>query len=469
MTTRAHEPEEPEPPDRVGEIVAGRYRLDALLGRGGMGCVYRAQHLELDEPVVVKFIDPAYATHPTARARFRREAKALMRLRHPGVVTMHEFGEDAGGLFLVMELLEGRTLGTLFGKPSDPVPLATVYDLFLALGGVLEAAHAAGVFHRDIKPDNVMLVPTHSASKGPAERAILMDFGLANFEEAKDVKVSTTGTVVGTPAYMSPEQCMGHAAGPASDIYALGTMLFEALAGRHPFGMDTAAVMMSQHMFVAPPKLASLASGEPVPPGLAKLVEDMLAKKPESRPTAADLLRRLEETRTGVDAHAFAADASARRLTDAMLTREERGLPTARPAGLGTEPTMMAPSSRLGQPLVWLRGFPSERASRLVATLAVNGLVGICGETLAALGPPKEQGEPQVVVLPGGAGDRAPEVVRELRQLPGCASLPVLVIEVPGAVELAELIRAGASDAALAMLGDDVLAGKIWRLVRRKR
>jgi eukaryotic-like serine/threonine-protein kinase len=462
-----------ELPDRLGEVVAGHYRLDALLGRGGMGCVYRAQHLDLDEPVVVKFIDPAFANNPTARARFRREAKALIRLRHPGIVTMHEFGEHDGGLFLTMELLQGRTLAARLHPSSEPIPLDAVFDTFRQLGEALEAVHAAGIIHRDLKPDNVMLAPTLVPSKGQAERVVLMDFGVASIEEAKNVRMTSTGSLVGTPAYMSPEQCFGQRLSSASDVYSLGAMLFEALCGHRLFATEEPAVMMSRHMFVPPPKLAGAVLGRVISPGLAKLVDDMLSKKPEPRPTATQFLERLEKARTGQDTLSLEANATQRRLADSGKARKERALPHARTLPAGPRPPLgegsKEPAARIAgtQPLVWLRGFSPERAAVLTTFLAVNGMEGLFADTFAAL--PKARRELGAAVVAGAQPSRAPELVRELRETQECASLPVLVVDVPDASEMAPLIRAGASDVALAVLGDDVVVSRIWRLIRRKR
>jgi len=474
MKTLGFEPEEPASRDRSGEVIAGRYRLEALLGRGGMGFVYRARHLELDEPVVVKFIDPAYATDTVARARFRREAKALIRLRHPGVVGLHELGEHEGCLFLAMELLAGDTLGARLADRSAPFPLATIFAIFRQLGQVLEAIHAAGVLHRDLKPDNVMLVPVASTGADAGERVVLMDFGLAYLED-KSAKVTSTGQVMGTPAYMAPEQCDGTGAGPASDMYALGVLLFEVLSGRRPFESETAALAMSQHMFVAPPRLADVsASGEAIPPGLTLLVDDLLAKKLTGRPTAAQFLVRLEAARTGTDAASFAAASTAQRLRELGRTREERALPEAPTVGLGphsalaSAPTMLVSECDVQRPRVWLRGLGAERAGRLIASLAVNGVDAVCAETLATLGP-ELSGDLTAVIVPGTAEHSGAELVRQVRATPASAQLPVLVIDVADGGAVAELIRAGASDAALSVLGDDAVVHKIWRLIRRKR
>jgi hypothetical protein len=232
---------------------------------------------------------------------------------------------------------------------------------------------------------------------------------------------------------------------------------------------------MSQHMFVAPPRLEAASTlGEAIPPGLAMLVDDLLGKKPAIRPTAVEFLQRLEGARTGTDAAGFAAASSARRLLDLGKTREERALPGAPTVALGprsalaSEATVLVSDGDVLRPRVWLRGFASERAGRLVASLAVNGLEAICAETLATLGP-ELSGELNAVIVPGSAESSVADLVRQVRATPAWAQLPVLVIDVSDGGAVAELIRAGASDVALSVLGDDAVVAKIWRLIRRRR
>ncbi|HEY4187257.1 MAG TPA: serine/threonine-protein kinase [Polyangia bacterium] len=459
---------EPALKERVGQVIAGRYRLDALMGRGGMGCVYRAQHLELNESVVIKLIDPVFALDPLARARFRLEAKALIRLRHPGVVAMHEFGEHEGGLFIAMELLEGRTLGAEAHQAGDALPIPRTLEIFQQLGGVLEATHAAGVIHRDIKPDNVMLVPDKRGAGAATDRVKLMDFGLAHLHEPEDSRLSATGSVLGTPSYMSPEQCFGRQVSPASDIYSLGIMLFEMLTGRRPFDDQTPAVVMSQHMFVAPPKMDRLAARVDVPPGLAILVEDMLAKKPETRPTAQQFLLRLEEIRGGSDALGFGASASERRFADAAKSREERALPLPDPRRVESDPTLMAPAPTGERPRIWLGGFSPAREVDLAATLAVNG---IDAQSVAALPPPAGDGEiaPEILLVSGASENVMADVRAAFSASLGGGAFATLVVDVTQASAIPALIRGGASDVVLAILGDETVATKTWRLIRRKR
>jgi len=443
---------EPSMRARLGEVIAGRYRLDSLLGRGGMGCVYRAEHVALNEPLVIKLIDPVFAMDPLARARFRLEAKALMRLRHPGVVTLHDFGEHEGGLFIAMELLVGQTLFHASLPNSQPMPIPRILDIVRQLAQVLEATHAAGIIHRDIKPENVMLLRDGGAD-GATGRVKLMDFGLAHLHEAEDSRLSATGVVLGTPSYMSPEQCFGRGLSEASDIYSLGVMLFEMLSGRRPFDDPTPAVVMSQHMFVAPPKLEALSSRPGIPAGMTTLVEEMLAKKPEVRPTASELLRRLDAIQGGTDAAAFGASATARRLAEAGKSREERALPPG-DARLASEPTMLAEQAAGVRPRVALVGFSPERASQLGQSLAVNGID-------ASADTPLDGADVKVVIVAGGDG------LDVLRAHPG--TTPALVVDVTQPTAIPELIRAGASDVVLAVLGDDVVATKVWRLLRRRR
>jgi len=450
---------EPSVRERAGEVIAGRYRLDRMLGRGGMGCVYLAEHIALNEPLVIKLIDPVFALDPLARARFRLEAKALMRLRHPGVVTLHDFGEHEGGLFIAMELLEGQTLFHAALGTHETMPIPRVLEILRQLALVLEATHAAGIIHRDIKPENVMLLRDGVAATGATVRVKLMDFGLAHLHEAEDSRLSATGAVLGTPSYMSPEQCFGRGLSEASDIYSLGVMLFEMLSGRRPFDDPTPAVVMSQHMFVSPPKLEALSGRTAIPAGMTTLVEEMLAKKPEVRPSAAELLRRLDAIQGGTDEATFGASASARRVAEAGKSREERALPPGDARLASVEPTMLAAQASGVRPRVALVGFSAERASQLGPSLAVNGIDA----------SPDHSGDTAEVSVFIVAGEGGRAHLEALRARLGASAPPSLVVDLAQPTAIPELIRAGASDVVLAVLGDDAVATKVWRLLRRKR
>jgi serine/threonine protein kinase len=221
------------PVTRLGSILTGKYRIDALLGQGGCGRVYKATHLLLQGTVAIKFLLPAYASHEVLRERFSREARLLAKLCHPGIAAAHDYGEDNGELYLIMEYVAGRQLGLLLVDHQETgISIPRVVSISEQILDVLAAAHACGITHRDIKPSNIMLYQ----DDGGTERLKLLDFGLA-FIAGRTVKPRLTGNgqVVGTVLYMAPEQCRGHVVGPPADIYSLGVVLYQMLTGRLPF------------------------------------------------------------------------------------------------------------------------------------------------------------------------------------------------------------------------------------------
>src|SRR2546425_7930458 len=225
----------------LGRVFEGKYRLDERLGGGGMGTVYRATHLLIDRQVALKVLSQRFVGDETAQQRFRREARAAGRMQHPNAVTVTDFGAtDDGYFYIVMELLEGRTLRDLLAReaPLDPArAVSFTLQACLAVG----AAHEAGLIHRDLKPPNIFI---EQRANLPAVVKVL-DFGVAKFavegHEDEDFQTLTqVGTIIGTPRYMSPEQCSGIAVlTPAADVYSLGIMLYEMLTGVVPFSADT--------------------------------------------------------------------------------------------------------------------------------------------------------------------------------------------------------------------------------------
>ncbi|MFC5747401.1 serine/threonine-protein kinase [Actinomadura rugatobispora] len=261
--------------DADGQVLAGRYRLTGLLGRGGMGAVWRAHDEQLDREVAVKELRLPEQLDDAARqtwiARLDREARAAAGLRHPGIVTVHDrvTGDD-GRPWIVMELVRGRSLDDLL-KAEGRLPPVRVAQIGLQVLDALRAAHRAGITHRDIKPANVLL---------ENDRAVLTDFGIAAVEG--DATLTGTGVVLGTPAYMSPEQVRGQEATAAADLWSLGATLYTAVEGRPPFeGASTGAV------FIA------IATEDPAPPAhagsLEPILRTLLHRDPSQRPTADHL------------------------------------------------------------------------------------------------------------------------------------------------------------------------------------
>jgi len=257
--------------------IAG-YEVRRLVGEGGMGRVYEAVERALDRRVAVKVIRPEYVATPAARVRFFREAKALARVRNPHVVVIHSVGETGGAPYLVMEYLDGLTLGALLSQSSDRLPPAAVVQIAKGVAAGLTAIHGAGIVHRDIKPENVWLEP---APAGWHVR--LLDFGVAR--DGHTDTVTAEGKIVGTPHYMAPEQAAGRPVDARADLFSLGCVLYELLTGARPFpGPNLLAVIaaVAGHQ----PKPPRAVNGA-VPIHLSALTMRLLAKDPAARPSSA--------------------------------------------------------------------------------------------------------------------------------------------------------------------------------------
>jgi eukaryotic-like serine/threonine-protein kinase len=267
---------------RPGQSIGG-YRIVAELGGGGMGVVYVGEHLLLGRRAAIKVLRPEHSQDTAMVPRFFAEARATTAIRHPGIVEVYDFGYTEGGLaYLVMELLEGRSLAEqLAVEPRLPVYAVVMIARRIALA--LAAAHECGVVHRDIKPDNIFLVRDREGGVVPHVK--LLDFGIARLA-ASNARQTATGAVMGTPMYMSPEQCRGaRDCDHRSDLYSLGCVLFEMLAGRPPFVADNLGELLAAHISCAPPDLRAIVPG--IPGALVECVESMLAKKSSMRPAAA--------------------------------------------------------------------------------------------------------------------------------------------------------------------------------------
>jgi serine/threonine-protein kinase len=253
----------------------GPYQIQALLGSGGMATVYRGLDIHLQRPVAIKVLSTTLAGDPDYVRRFKREAQLIASLRHPNVAQVYAFGEQGGAPYMVQELLPGPTLEERLRELAAAgrlLPRADVLAVVSQLAAALGAAHALGVIHRDVKPSNAI---TNAQGE-----LVLTDFGIAR--SAADTNLTQPGVVMGTPAYVAPEQAISSAAlTPAADIYALGVLLFQLLTGRLPFEADTPTAVVIKHLYEAPPALGQLRAD--LPPAIDAVVKRALEKEPADR------------------------------------------------------------------------------------------------------------------------------------------------------------------------------------------
>ncbi|BBY47056.1 serine/threonine protein kinase [Mycolicibacterium arabiense] len=277
----------------VGAVLDGRYRVDTPIATGGMSTVYRGLDIRLDRPVAVKVMDPRYAGDQQFMVRFQREARAVARLKHPGLVSVYDQGLDGRHAFLVMELVEGGTLRELLEERGPMPPHAVAAVLAPVLGG-LAVAHRAGLVHRDVKPENVLI-----SDDGDVKIA---DFGLVR--AVAEAKITSTSVMLGTAAYLSPEQVGTGDADPRSDVYAVGILAYELLTGATPFTGDNALAVAYQRMDNdVPPPSAAIAG---VPCQFDDLVACATARDPDARfADAQDMAAELDDVVTELGLPAF--------------------------------------------------------------------------------------------------------------------------------------------------------------------
>jgi len=270
----------------------GQYRVTGLIGQGGMGAVYAGEHALLGRPAAIKILLPDLSRKQDIVMRFFNEARAATAIRHPGIIEIYDFGwTPDGAAFIVMEHLQGETLGRRLSRARFRWHAALAVARQIA--GALGAAHVKGIVHRDLKPDNIFMVPDPEVPGG--ERIKLLDFGIAKLagDSSAGVNVTKTGAVMGTPTYMSPEQCRGVSVDHRADLYALGCIVFELCSGRPPFQGEGTGDVLAAHIHVPVPTLASL--GVEVPYAVETLLQHLLAKSPSQRvPNAEAVIRTID-------------------------------------------------------------------------------------------------------------------------------------------------------------------------------
>lgn len=279
-------------PSTGDPVTIGPYRLDARLGRGGMGEVYRGYDSRLERPVALKRIHPAVGDPELALRRFQREARAAARLRHPAIVQVHDWVEQDGEAWLVMELVEGTSLRETL-RYGGPLATARAIGLARDLLEGLAVAHDAGLVHRDLKAENVMITVLSTGGRGRGEQARILDFGLAKLAAEDESRLSLEGKIVGTLSALAPEQVMGEELDGRTDLFALGSLLYEALAGIQPFVGKNPGETLNRICSHHPPPLDEVRPG--LPPALSAFVDRLLQKDPRRRPASAhDALAELE-------------------------------------------------------------------------------------------------------------------------------------------------------------------------------
>ncbi|MBI1880620.1 MAG: protein kinase [Chloroflexi bacterium] len=367
----------------IGQAIGGRYKIEALLGQGGMSTVYRATDPNLRRTVAVKLIHPHLSNDPEFVRRFEQEAAAVARLRHPNIIQVYDFNHDDGLYYMVLEYVLGETLQarlTALNAAQQRLPLAEVIQIAAAICDAVAYAHQRGMIHRDLKPANVML--------NPEGQPILMDFGVAKM--LGEAHHTATGAVVGTALYMSPEQARGEHPDERSDIYSLGVILYEMITGDPPFKADSTVSLMLKHVTQPVPDIRQIAQN--VPDLLVAATERALAKDPAERYHAAsDMALALRTINLSDQVTLMTPPPQVQTVAESVGATISAVSPTP----------VAAPPARKGHPLLWLTG----AAAAILLIILAAGLLWLFVRS-AKPSPPTEAAQlpssEKTVEIPAG-------------------------------------------------------------------
>jgi serine/threonine-protein kinase len=365
---------------RLGTVIAG-YRIEERIGRGGMGVVYRAQHLNLQRRAAIKIIAPDLAESEGFRERFTREARIAAALQHPNIVTVYDAGEVDGMLYLAMQFIRGEDLAAILRRDGRLRPYRAI-DVCRQVASALDAAHAMGLIHRDVKPANVLI---------EGRNAFLTDFGLTK-QAGTNAQLTRAGDMVGTIHYVAPEQIEGRRVSARSDVYALGCLLYHCLSGQVPFAHETDVAVIYAHLSEQPPKLSELRPE--LPDGLDAVMAKALDKSPDRRfPSCGDMI------------------SAARAVIDAAGPLSETIPPRASQVAEPTPAEIRDAAEAARRPRVLLGGLDDQ--TRAVARVALGDRVDVLEAPAQATADRAREERPDLVILDwAGVGRAGIEALR---------------------------------------------------------
>jgi CheY-like chemotaxis protein len=365
---------------RLGSVIAG-YRIEERIGRGGMGVVYRAQHLNLQRRAAIKIIAPDLAESEGFRERFTREARIAAALQHPNIVTVYDAGEVDGMLYLAMQFIRGEDLAAILRRDGRLRPYRAI-DVCRQVASALDAAHAMGLIHRDVKPANVLI---------EGRNAFLTDFGLTK-QTGTNTQLTRAGDMVGTIHYVAPEQIEGRRVSARSDVYSLGCLLYHCLSGQVPFAHETDVAVIYAHLSEQPPKLSELRPE--LPDGLDAVMAKALDKSPDRRfPSCSDMI------------------SAARAVIDAAGPLSETSPPRASQVAAPAPAEIRDAAEAARRPRVLLGGLDDQ--TRAVARVALGDRVDVLEAPAQATADRAREERPDLVILDwAGVGRAGIEALR---------------------------------------------------------